>query len=293
MSLRLDMLQAARSAPNLLRDAGDGVIEFLRGQFNDDGGAKGRTGESDLYYTVFALDGLAAMGVEAPVEATLSYLRRFGDGEGLDFVHRACLARCWAGMPVGSLDGDTARRILHQIEAHRSHDGGYGPAPGSSGGTTYQGFLAVGAYQDLGAELPNPRGLARCVAGLQADDGGFANEGGLKHGTTPATAAAAVLMRELDLPVPPTVGDWLLARHYRRGGFLAMPGAPMPDLLSTATALYALACLSIATDTLRETCRQFVDSLWTGRAFRGHWADEVEDCEYTYYGLLALGHLSS
>ena len=67
----------------------------------------------------------------------------------------------------------------------------------------------------------------------------------------------------------------------------------MPDLLSTATALHALACLSIATVTLREPCLQFVDSLWTGRAFRGHWADEVEDCEYTYYGLLALGHLSS
>ena len=69
MNLRLDMLQAARSAPDLLRDAGDGVVEFLRGQFNHDGGAKNRSGKSDLYYTVFALDGLAAMGVEVPVEA--------------------------------------------------------------------------------------------------------------------------------------------------------------------------------------------------------------------------------
>jgi len=34
-------------------------------------------------------------------------------------------------------------------------------------------------------------------------------------------------------------------------------------------------------------------SLWTSRgAFYGNWADDVADCEYTYYALLALGHLS-
>src|SRR5439155_373210 len=27
-------------------------------------------------------------------------------------------------------------------------------------------------------------------------------------------------------------------------------------------------------------------------AFHGQWADDHVDCEYTYYGLLALGHLS-
>ena len=93
MSLRLDMLQAARSAPNLLREAGDRVVEFLRGQFNQDGGAKDRSGKSDLYYTMFAMEGLAAMGADSPVDSTLAYLRGFGDGGEIDFVHRACLAR--------------------------------------------------------------------------------------------------------------------------------------------------------------------------------------------------------
>jgi hypothetical protein len=38
----------------------------------------------------------------------------------------------------------------------------------------------------------------------------------------------------------------------------------------------------------------FMDSLWNASAggFHGHWADEFVDAEYTYYGLLALGHLS-
>ena len=44
---------------------------------------------------------------------------------------------------------------------------------------------------------------------------------------------------------------------------------------------------------LREPCLDFVDSLWTNRGgFFGTWADDAVDCEYTYYALLALGHLS-
>lgn len=293
MSLRLDMLEAVRSAPDLLRESGARVIEFLREQFNADGGARDRAGESDLYYTVFALDGLAAMRAGPPTDATGVYLRSFGDGADLDLVHRACLARCWAAMPAGGLDADTAGRILQHIETHRSTDGGYGPTPGGDSGTVYHSFLALGAYQDLDRELPNPEGLGRCVSGLRAGDGAFANQRGLKLGTTPTTAAAVVLLRELYLPVPPAVGDWLIARCDGRGGFRATPNAPLPDLLSTATALHALAALEVSVAGIRDKCLDFVDSLWTGRAFRGHWADNVEDCEYTYYALLALGHLSS
>ena len=42
-----------------------------------------------------------------------------------------------------------------------------------------------------------------------------------------------------------------------------------------------------------ETCLDFIDTLWTARGgFFGHWEDTHLDCEYTYYALLALGHLS-
>ncbi len=286
------MLQAARSAPGRLREATDRAIEFVRGQFNSDGGARGRSAKSDLYFTVFALEGLAAMGADPPLEGTLTYLRSFGDGADLDFVHRACLARCWAALPSESLDGDTANRLRRHIEEYRSADGGYGLTPGSEYGTVYNCFLGLGAYQDLGAALPDPTGLGRCVSSLETEDGAFANEPGLTLGTTPATAAAAMVLKELGQRVPPTVGYWLLARCSPRGGFLATPHAPFPDLLSTATALHTLAQLGMSVADIQDRCLDFVDSLWTGRAFRGHWADDAEDCEYTYYALLALGHLS-
>ncbi len=67
----------------------------------------------------------------------------------------------------------------------------------------------------------------------------------------------------------------------------------MPDLLSTATALHALAGLETSLDSIREPCLDFLDSLWDNAGgFHGHWADDTLDCEYTFYGLLALGHLS-
>ena len=72
-----------------------------------------------------------------------------------------------------------------------------------------------------------------------------------------------------------------------------MPGAPIPDLLSTATALHALVGMKASLEPIKEPCLDFVDSLWTSAGgFYGNWADDALDCEYTYYGLLALGHLS-
>jgi hypothetical protein len=82
--------------------------------------------------------------------------------------------------------------------------------------------------------------------------------------------------------------------RHPESGFYAAPAAPIPDLLSTATALHALSAMGVPLDALREPCLDFVQSLWNGAgAFSGSWADGTPDCEYTYYGLLALGHLTS
>ena len=84
-----------------------------------------------------------------------------------------------------------------------------------------------------------------------------------------------------------------MQRCHPDGGFYATPSAPIPDLLSTATALHALAALKAPIEGVREGCLDFIDTLWTNRgAFYGNWMDDTADCEYTYYGLLALGHLS-
>src|SRR5438270_3450662 len=116
------MLQVARLAPKSLGDAATPVAEFLRSQLNADGGFKDRAGDSDLYYTVFGLEGLSALRADLPVGTVTPYLKTFGDGEGLDFVHLCCLARCWANVRGGADDvpGDG---ILRRLEAYRPRDG--------------------------------------------------------------------------------------------------------------------------------------------------------------------------
>ena len=219
MSLRLEMLQVARLAPNLLEEAADRIVCFLHEQFNADGGGKDRAGESDLYYTVFGLEGLIALRVELPTDRVIPYLQSFDNGETLDLVHLSCLARCWAAMPKGSMERRTADRLLERIEGYRSADGGYHAQLGAENGTVYHSFLALGAYQDLQGQLPESSGLERCLKNLHTADGAYANGIDMPIGTTPATAAAVTVLRHLDLNIPDPVGEWLVARCHPDGGF--------------------------------------------------------------------------
>jgi hypothetical protein len=288
------MLQVARLAPRLLGESADLVVNFLRGQLNPDGGFKDRSGDSDLYYTDFGLEGLLALRADLPADTVASYLRCFSGSLGsLDLVHTACLARCWAALPPALRAEAPRDAILARIESFRSRDGSYHARPNSDQGTLYGCFLGLGTYQDLGLPFPDPHALLRCAQRLRTDDGGYANGDDLPVGLTPPTAAAATLFRALGHPVPAGLADWLLARHRPEGGFYATPMAPIPDLLSTATALHALAGIQADLEPIKEPCLDFIDSLWTNQgAFYGMWTEEAVDCEYTFYGLLALGHLS-
>jgi hypothetical protein len=286
------MLQVARLAPQQLGESRSLVAEFLHSRINSDGGFQNRTGDSDLYYTVFGLEGLVALQEPISADDVASFLRQFNDGEGLDFVHLACLARCWANVSR-DLAGVPTEGIIARLEAHRSRDGGYAHRPEELHGNVYGTFLALGAYQDLRMSLPEPHRLLSAISGMRARDGGYANQPGDTHGITTVTAAAVMLFRTLNSAIDPHLRLWLLDRCHPSGGFLATPTAPVPDLLSTATGLHALAALNAPLAGLHEACLDFVDSLWTNRGgFYGSWVDDTLDCEYTYYGLLALGHLT-
>jgi prenyltransferase beta subunit len=287
------MLQVARLAPKLLGESSDLVRSFIGSQQRPDGGFAGRSGSSDLYYTVFALQALVALQTDVPGGDVGRFLTQYENGCALDFVHLACLARCWAMAAPPASDASAVDGLLSRLEEHRSADGGYHSKRGAPHGTAYDAFLALGAYQDLGRPMPDAEALANSVAALRAGDGGYSNQREARAGATPATAAAVMVLRQLDASIADGTAAWLLARCHPDGGFLAAPGAPMPDLLSTATALHALTALHVSLTPIAERCLDFVDTLWVNRgAFYGTWADEQPDCEYTYYGLLALGHLS-
>lgn len=313
MSLRLEMLQVARLAHRVLGDSAFLVRDFYLRQQSTDGGFVDRNGKSDLYYTIFGLEGLTALNIpalenEASTKAiencaarAREYILSFTDPGKLDFVHLCCLARAWAA--ISNLDPKQnvlpcRDELLQRIASFRSVDGGFNPVIGSSFGTAYAAFLGLGAFQDLHAKIPEPKKLDQSLKTLESAEGGWINErptqsAANSHGATNATAAAIAILRHLGAPIRPGTGEWLLRQAHPQGGFLAVPNAPIPDLLSTATALHSLTALQVSFKSIHESCLDFVDSLWTNEgAFHGHWGDDQLDCEYTYYGLLALGHLS-
>ena len=292
MSLRLQLLQVARLAPRLLGDSTELVRSFYARQFNPDGAACDRAGASDLYYTIFALAGAQAMDTPIPTTQTRTWLGSWGDGAELDLVHLGALARCWAA--TGGATKEITARVLARLESFRQPDAGYNSNPNAGFGTAYDAFVALGAYQDLSATPPDTLGLIRSLKRLETADHVWSNRPEQKAGNLNATAGAVTLITHLGFPVNAAVGDWLLAQASPQGGFLAVPGAPLPDLLSTATALHALACLGRRVPgEVHERCLDFIDTLWSAEGgFHGNWTDDHLDPEYTFYGLLALGHLS-
>lgn len=307
--MKLQMLQVARLAPNLLRDSAPLVVEFLQSQIHPEGGFADRDGKSDLYYTVFGIQCLRALRADLPAVKLAAYLHSFGDGDDLDLIHLTCLARCWSDLagsvPFPSRQGPGEGRhaippalksaLLARLAAHRTADGGYATklSETSGGASAYGCFLALGALQDIQEPLPDPQGVLNCLQSLSQQDGSYSNDADITLGNTPATAAAITILHQLNRPIDPRGADWLIAAQHPEGGFHALPGAPMPDLLSTAVALHALSCAQKPIDALRDRTLDFIDTLWTNRgSFYGNWAEQTLDVEYTWYGLLALGHLA-
>ena len=294
MSTRLEMLQVAKLSPQLLGNATDLVRDFLLTCYADDGGFADRDGQSDLYYTVFGLDACKALNMPVAPQRMTPLVRRHGHGTELDLVHFSCWLRAFTESDLydPSQDHEDTPWRRH-LASFRRGDGGFSATPEETGGSVYGTFLALGAHEDLGIPLPDPEGTVDFVLRNALDNGGYATSPDLPVATTPTTAAAAVMLRSLGGEAHEKTVSWLRRRRHPQGGFLAAEGAPMPDLLSTAVALHALSALGHPPEDHVEVTLDFVDSLWTNRgAFHGHWADDDVDCEYTFYGLLALGHLS-
>ena len=270
-------------------DALELVLNFISSQQLDIGGFRGRSPEDDLYYTFFAVSILVVMGGLFNRAALVRYLDSFDDGADIDFIHLACLIRC--RVIIGNDNDELVSKQLEILEEYRSDDGGYQQSgKHSETGSVYACFIAWLIYSDTGQNMPNKDGVISCLRSFKLADGSYVNNISVKSGSTTVTAAAILLLHELGLPVDGDTISQLLSRAVVTGGFLACDSAPIPDLLSTATALYALRKIENEVGGGLEVHHDYVASLWNeDGGFAGNVLDGESDCEYTYYALLALG----
>jgi len=292
MTLTLEMINAAARARKPLADRAPAVAAFIKSKQNPDGGFAGRAADSDLYYTVFATESLITINADIPKPQIAEYLSTFGSGHTLDLVHLASLIRCWSNIEPPELLKMRTQLVTH-LQTFRSNDGGFNISPASESGTVYASFLALAAYQDLRLAIPDPASVIASIESLKTDAASYSNDPRIPAGSVPATAAALVTLHYLRAPIDNSSAKGLLSCHHKEGGFAILPNAPVPDLLSTATALHALATVGIDLAPIKSPCRDFVESLYDpAGAFCASRLDKHPDCEYTYYGLLALGHLA-
>lgn len=246
---------AATSGIFLERESRRAIARFILSRQNADGGFNGRDERSDLYYTLFAAAGLRALGWRLPVFSLWKYIRSFGTPENLDLVHLVCLIRLRGLFPMLA---STRHRLLQALDCHES-------------GTAYDPFIRLMA-EDAAVEARLPMRTQRIV----------------EDSPTTTIAAAMIVNSEPDA----SAHKLLMGRACPSGGFAPVAQVESPDLLSTATALFALADQEVDLNSIREPCMEYIESLWRDSGgFAGHTADCREDVEYTFYGLLSIGCL--
>ncbi len=111
----------------------------------------------------------------------------------------------------------------------------------------------------------------------------------LSDSTTNAVCCVLAMQHQTGIPSDETYVKWLQQRQDVSGGFRASEEAPIPDLLSTAVALFTLRLLGA---TVRDAM-PFVQAHWLeSGGFAPTLLDDYSDVEYVFYGLLALGSIN-
>jgi geranylgeranyl transferase type-2 subunit beta len=277
---------------------------FLLSRQNPDGGFFGRDTESDLYYTGFALRGLAVLDALSPevCQRVSEYLRgcltkQASVVDFFSFLYACVLVQASSGVDVlaGSA-ADWPTRVAAELGNFRTKDHGYNKSPGAASGSTYHTFLVGLCFELLGQKMPNPDDVIRFVEARRREDGGYVEVAAMRRsGTNPTAAAIGLLQllkgRELG-DMEPTIA-YLAEMPSMEGGLRANDRIPLADLLSTFTGCWTLAQLDALDRIKPRQAYQYVQSLERpeGGFLGGVW-DEASDVEYTFYGLgsLALLH---
>ncbi|RMG01549.1 MAG: geranyl transferase [Planctomycetota bacterium] len=266
----------------------------------EDGGFPGRRGASDVYYTGFAARVLTVTNAwnDCALDGVGAYLR-----DAWERLHTLVEYTSWltaaASLRLAGYQGDlipeqtieqTIGRLLDEL---RRDDGGYAKAHASGRSSTYHTYLAVLCAELLGMALPDRDAVFHMLRTRHQGDGGFSELPVLRFSGTNTTAAAVGIMEAVGIgwePYVVPVTRFLCGMQTSEGGFLAAARAPMPDLLSTCTALLTLDRLNALNACDVGAAKRFVEQLELPEGgFLGAMVDEVPDVEYTFYGLVASG----
>ncbi|MFT5522957.1 MAG: geranylgeranyl transferase type-2 subunit beta [Pirellulaceae bacterium] len=300
LTVRLAQAVAELPADVIARHA-----KFLLAKQRPDGGFAGREGESDLYYSSFAIRSLAVLGeLDGDVAKNAAgFLKQRLTGQEtivdfLSLVYGAALVEAASGIDVFADAAPTWRdAVADALEELRREDGGYAKGPDGARSSTYHTFLVILCLQLIERPIKSPEKVISFLNCQRSEGGGFREISASKRAGTNPTAAAIGTLKILDALDEETrldTIDFLAEMQMSDGGLRANTRIPIADLLSTFTAVLTL----IDLDGIREidvpAARRFAESMQGANGgFNGAEWDDAFDVEYTFYGIGALALLSS
>ena len=295
LTLRL-ALGAAQLDPELRSRHAKWVIDQQR----PDGGFAGREGESDPYYTAFALRALWVLGAldETSGAAAADFLRgRLHRKESIvdliSLIFAAAICELAVGQVVIDDDNDAWRENVADLLAElRTGDGGFAKSPEGKAGSTYQTFLAVLTHQLIDRPVPDPDGIVSFLDSQRHPDGGYLEIRAAKRpGVNPTAAAVGTLkaLDRLDTARQDATADFLCDMQSDEGGLTANTRIPFADLLSSFTGLLTIADLESASGVNVDAANRYALSMQSpSGGFFGFALDQTADVEYSFYGIALL-----
>lgn len=279
-------------------------VDWLTRQQRDDGGFAGREGESDPYYTAFALRALWILdGLTPEIGSTAaSFLRsRLNAREGIvdliSLIFGAAICEMAADAQViGDEDQGWADNVAALLQTLRTSDGGFAKTPEGRAGSTYQTFLSTLCLELLGRQPEDPDSVIKFLESQAHSEGGYLEIRAAKRaGVNPTAAAIGTLktLGRLDPNAQQETIEFLGEMQSDEGGLSANTRIPFADLLSSCTGMITLVDLN-ATDVIDVSAvRRYAESMQaTGGGFTGFALDHIADVEYTFYGVATLAMTS-
>jgi len=271
---------------------------FILSCQQSDGGFGGREGDSDLYYTSFAVRAFGMLGGMSADEAKSvgAYLatydwRDLGVIDLMNWLYTALAVQVFGGGDLlENEDADWPEQIAHKLEKVRTADGGYAKSEEGAAGSTYHSFLVTLTYELLGKAPPRPNKLIQFIYDRQRDDGGFVEIAPMK------TAVGLMsIVGGLDTELCEDIRDFLKETWSSEGAFQANKRIAFADGLSTFTGLLTVQDLNITNLASEAMIERFIahELEFPTGGFRGAAWDDQADVEYSFYGLGCLALLWS
>ena len=281
----MNMLHTLRQGKKRLSgEAQKRIASFTLSQLTENGAFIDKNGNEDLYYTSFGLMLALIFKLDINISATLKWI----DKQEKTLSGLVGYAACFRSRMLCTLLTTNKLKVaVTRFFTKQPVLPDFANYPHGDKNSPYSQYILLSLKEDLGIKTSNSQEIRAALSPYRIETGGYANIRGSRQPTTNATVAALAIKGQSGGYIADDEVMFLRSLQDESGGFLADVSASVPDLLSTATALFMLKCYGVAP---RIDASDFIDAHWAASGgFYATLLDESCDVEYTFYGLLALG----